>query len=232
MLKVLIILTISAILFAFMPISPVYACKCATSFQPDPLQILKSFGKVDAVFIGKVVDTKLEREKENFEAKIDIIKRYKYPGGLAQIEIATNDPNDTICGYPFEKGREYLVYAYETKSGNWRTDVCTRTGKLVDKSSDVDFLNKLKAFNDMAFNTYKLIGIPALLPIPHKSPPEVWGPAGDTDPLMHSEGLIRNPVWFEGWKVFTNLLIWTVVFIALLSLVIKFFVSRPKKKKK
>lgn len=228
--KFFLILLVPLFLF-FAKVPSVYACSCAGSLFSEPFSILKAFGDNDAVFTGKVVDTKLESEKDNYEITVDIFKPYKYSGGLTRIKIFTNDPNGTTCGYPARKDKEYLFYANETQQGDWSIYSCSRTGESVDKMEDISFLDKFKSFNDSAFKTYQLIGVPTLLPILHKNQPEFWGPVAGTDPLIHSEGLFRNPDWFEGWKVYVNLFIWVSVPVIIVFFIAKIVISKFKKTK-
>ena len=218
----------------FTKVPSVHACKCSR-----PSNILREFRNADAVFTGKVVDTKLEREKDSYEIVVDILKPYKYSGGLTQVKIFTNDPNGATCGYPARKDKEYLFYANETQQGDWSIYSCSRTGELADSIEDISFLDKWKSFNDSAFKIYRLVGLPALLPIRHTEPPEYWGPIYDAESspcflntpcqLQHSDGIIRNSSWFEGWKVFANLFIWTIVLATTLFFIGKFVISKIRK---
>lgn len=235
-------LILLAPLFLFFTNVPsAYACSCARS-SPGPLGILKAFGDNDAVFTGKVVDTKLESEKDNYEITVDILETYKYSGGLTQVKIFTNDPNGTTCGYPARKGKEYLFYANETQQGDWSIYSCSRTGESVDRMEDISFLDKWKSFNDSAFKIYKRFGLLTLLPILHQSQPEFFGPTGTESSVrfeedriyitpITEEGIIRNPLWFEGWKVFANLFIWTITLAMILFFIGKIFISKIKKTK-
>jgi hypothetical protein len=47
------------------------------------------------------------------------------------------------CGYRFEEGKTYLVYAY--CRGNCYTGICTRTGERNDAATDLAVLAKLPA---------------------------------------------------------------------------------------
>lgn len=225
----LILLGIFILFFAKVP--SVYACSCAGSLFPEPFSILKAFGDYDAVFTGKVVDTKLESEKDNYEITVDILETYKYSGGLAQVKIFTNDPNGTTCGYPARKGKEYLFYADETQQGDWSIYSCSRTGELVDSMEDISFLDKWKSFNDSAFKVYQLIGIPTLIPIRHKTPPELEyrGEVPGTFALIVD--VYRNAKWFEGWKVYANLFIWVLVLAVIVFFITRIVVSKFKKTK-
>lgn len=44
------------------------------------------------------------------------------------------------CGFPFELGKRYLVYAYKEDSGRFSTGICSATGLVEDKESDLAFL--------------------------------------------------------------------------------------------
>lgn len=44
------------------------------------------------------------------------------------------------CGYPFENGDNYLVYAYSEGDDRLGTNSCTRTRKLTDAQEDLDAL--------------------------------------------------------------------------------------------
>ena len=44
------------------------------------------------------------------------------------------------CGFPFEIGREYLVYAYKDDSGRLTTGICTGTGRLEESAVDLAYL--------------------------------------------------------------------------------------------
>lgn len=146
----------------FAKVPSAYACSCTISF-PGPLGILKALDNADAVFIGKVVNTKLEKEKDNYEIVVDILKSYKYSGGLTQIKIFTNDPNGTTCGYPARKDKEYLFYANETQRGSLSIYSCSRTGELANRMEDISFLDRWKAFNDSKLKIYLLISFSSIL---------------------------------------------------------------------
>lgn len=235
----LILLGFYFIFFAKVPAA--YACKCARSF-PGPLGILKAFGDNDAVFTGKVVDTKLESEKDNYEITVDILETYKYSGGLTRIKIFTNDPNGTTCGYPARKDKEYLFYANETQQGDWSIYSCSKTGELADRMEDISFLDKLKSFDDTAFKIYKRFGLLTLLPILHKEAPEVFGIVSLSSSVVYrdgtnyispiwGEGMKRNVLWFDGWKVYVNLFIWVSVLAIIVFLITRIVISKFKKTK-
>lgn len=47
------------------------------------------------------------------------------------------------CGFHFERGRRYLVYAYRSEEGEWGTGICTRTRAIEDAAEDLRYLKLL-----------------------------------------------------------------------------------------
>jgi len=43
------------------------------------------------------------------------------------------------CGFKFDVGSQYLVYAYPSRDG-WETNVCTRTGEITTAANDLAYL--------------------------------------------------------------------------------------------
>ena len=111
----------------------VIACSCAA--PPDPQQALQ---EARAVFRGRVTGIKdqefdtarygtLHKNIITFEA--DTV--WKGPQ-QSQVTVETG-PDSALCGYPFEVGHNYLVYAgnnYYTH-GALETGLCSRTRELV-----------------------------------------------------------------------------------------------------
>lgn len=48
------------------------------------------------------------------------------------------------CIGNFEEGKIYLIYAYRGKSGELRTDLCTRTRAIEEAAEDLEALGKPK----------------------------------------------------------------------------------------
>jgi hypothetical protein len=110
-----------------------YACSC---IQPEPP--VEAMTKSAAVFAGRVIDidapavmtNTLDQNKITFNASkawkgVDKNPVYVYSSG-----------SSASCGYEFEVGKEYLVYAYE-EDGNLATGLCTRTALLADAAEDL-----------------------------------------------------------------------------------------------
>lgn len=100
------------------------ACYCI-----PPERVADGLRDADAVFTGTVsglTDT---------EATLLVGARFKGEIGRA-VTLPTGDGPD--CGYPFEAGRSYLVYArVDGDAGRFRTSICERTAPLAEAQADM-----------------------------------------------------------------------------------------------
>ena len=106
--------------------APAHACKCIA--PPPPLAAL---GSADAVFGGQVIrrgDPLAGQKGVSSLSPVDYTFRVEdvWKGDIGDTVVVRTARASASCGYPFEMGRVYLVYATRDPSG-WRTDLCTRT---------------------------------------------------------------------------------------------------------
>ncbi|MCE9562993.1 MAG: hypothetical protein K8U57_13200 [Planctomycetes bacterium] len=90
--------------------------------------------------------TKLEEEGQNRTVTLKVEKWWK--GGDKEELIVSTSKNGASCGYGFEKGSKYLVYANAgEKDKPLRVSLCsrTRTEKEAEKSGDFKELGEGKA---------------------------------------------------------------------------------------
>lgn len=99
-----------------------------------------------AVFVGEVIEIIVPETPPGglprpAEVKFKVQKQWK---GVAGDEIKVFTATICcMCGYNFEVGVSYLVYAYGTE-GLW-TNTCTRTTPLGDAEKDLKVLGKAKS---------------------------------------------------------------------------------------
>jgi hypothetical protein len=115
------------------PASP--RCSCIPPVPPR-----EALGQADAVFAGRVVSVTERREggpafpgRPYLEVRIVPERRWKGAAGDT-VTVATSD-NSASCGYAFEQGRDYLVYAGGEDA--LRVFICSRTRPLADAAEDV-----------------------------------------------------------------------------------------------
>ncbi len=136
-------LYISLALAAFLLIAPErsFACSCIMLDEPLNKQIESAFTEANAVFSGEVVEVR-ESADDSYSVEVTFKTAKTWKGdALKTITISTGQ-NSAMCGFNFEVGKTYLVYAHG-EAGKLSTTICTRTAEF-KTSGDVKQLNKLK----------------------------------------------------------------------------------------
>ena len=62
--------------------------------------------------------------------------------GQKEIEIATGSGGGD-CGYEFQTGVEYVVYAYKNAEGRLETNSCSRTRPLSEANEDIEYFRAM-----------------------------------------------------------------------------------------
>src|SRR5438876_5661596 len=62
--------------------------------------------------------------------------------GQNEIEIATGMGGGD-CGYPFQPGEDYVVYAYKNAEGRLETGICSRTRPLAQAAEDLRYFEAM-----------------------------------------------------------------------------------------
>lgn len=145
---------------AFAPASTALACRCVRSAPADAL------ARAAAVFEGRVLEVTPvrdgapvelgepcvsgncdERSSEptpesvmtTVEVRFSITRQWK---GVTSEEIRVRTARDSAaCGFPFEVGEDYLVYASAEQGGALSTGLCDRTARVADASEDLTALD-------------------------------------------------------------------------------------------
>ena len=102
---------------------------------------------------GKNAGKSEEIEVEGYSFSFDIEEAFK---GIKSksVKIATSARGGS-CGYFFEVGKEYLVYAYGSSEDSLGTSICSRTRSASDAQDD---LALLRAMKEGAFET-RIFGV-------------------------------------------------------------------------
>lgn len=114
------------------PPRPAYACSCA--MPPDPATALQ---EASAVFVGTVTNTDVRNgpiisSADPVRVTFDVAQVWKGPTETPLVVITARD--SATCGFGFQRGVEYMVYAYTWQSANLETNICTRTAPTSSQS--------------------------------------------------------------------------------------------------
>lgn len=130
-------LLLSAALSAGAPCPPdALRCSCIPPVPPA-----EALGQSDAVFSGRVVSV-AERSEEDPghpggpHLEVRIVPSRRWKGADADTVTVRTADNSAACGYAFDPGGEYLVYA-TGEEGVLRVDLCSRTKPLAQAGEDL-----------------------------------------------------------------------------------------------
>ena len=122
----LLLFVVGSLLFINTPL--VNACSCIVpDSQLDLLEIS------DAVFLGRVLDIDRKFEGYGYSVKFEVEKYWK--GIFENNVIIGTGFGGGDCGYRFENGEDYLVYAYGDNTLS--TNSCSRTKLLASAQDDL-----------------------------------------------------------------------------------------------
>ncbi|WP_102029070.1 hypothetical protein [Salirhabdus sp. Marseille-P4669] len=151
-LLLLLIVTFVSVFF-YAPFMKSYACSCVPPGAP-----VEEMKESSAVFLGKVTEIAnkdrgsltFPPDIEQVAVQFEVEKSWK---GLNQKEVVVyTASNSASCGFEFEVGREYLVYASEGE-GNLQTSYCTRTAQLEMADEDIAELGEGKQITEKEAKT-------------------------------------------------------------------------------
>jgi len=125
------------------------ACSCI-----EKSSVCNAFGDAKAVFIGKVVEgSSVERMSDMLNTGTrDLTFTFKVSRGFIGVKSDQTVEVHTgfgfgDCGFPFRKGEEYIVYAYQSGDNQGlSTGVCTRTTHISRADEDISELETLFKF--------------------------------------------------------------------------------------
>jgi hypothetical protein len=121
-----------------------FACTCA---PPDPRQSVRgqvraALGESRAVFSGKVLEVAEDPEAMSVVVRLKVAKSWK-GSTHGEVRVVTGRGGGD-CGYRFEVGESYLVYAHGSGAGGLSTNICRRTARLSEAAKDLQALGKGK----------------------------------------------------------------------------------------
>lgn len=117
-----------------------FACSCM--MPPDSVTAM---GTSDVVFAGQVasiVDRSIGQMQSSMDPMLVTFQVNTVWKGDPKPSLSITTSRDSAsCGYKFEPGREYIVYA-NVFEGQLSTNICTRTALLADAQADVAALGE------------------------------------------------------------------------------------------
>lgn len=138
--KKTIYITLAIFAFTFAAAGTSLACSCTESIDPIEKQVTDSYENSAAIFSGKVTSIRRTADGYDVIVTLSVIESWKGTNGK-RIKVRTAK-DSSMCGYHFELGKEYLVYAHGT-ARDLGVGNCSRTTSLADMT-DIEYLANLK----------------------------------------------------------------------------------------
>lgn len=130
----------SAVIISSFP-SIVSACSCA-----ELPSVEEEFERSKAVFSGKVVEVKEKRSLKGYTTKSVLFEVANTWKGVKQSQITiTTGLGGGDCGFDFNEGEDYLVYANESTmygTESLVSIICDRTNELSSSQDDIAILGE------------------------------------------------------------------------------------------
>ncbi|SHN27614.1 hypothetical protein [Gracilibacillus kekensis] len=139
--KIMVLLFIGIIASLFVNPSITHACSCVM-----PPEVEEALEQADAVFTGEVADIKEKKAKDGYPYKSVTFQVTGIWKGIDANELSIDTGlGGGDCGFEFQKGKEYLVYANKSDfygTDNLHTTICSRTNTLQLSKEDLTILNE------------------------------------------------------------------------------------------
>ena len=128
--------------FSVLNAGNVSACSCIFLPETESLDsiVQRAYKDSSAVFVGEVVE--IVQKPDVFFVQVKFVVEQKWNDGIKKTVTITTGKGGGDCGYPFEIGKKYLVYASNSKN-TLQTNICTKTA-LAENNKDIAVLNKIK----------------------------------------------------------------------------------------
>ena len=130
------------------------ACTCMMMAEGSQQEIAKqALSDSAAVFSGEAVAVEERGLTSTATTTVTIRVSEVWKGPMRGTLEVTTPTDETACGYPFEEGREYLVYAgqgFKEETGRVgrrpsdlkRVDICSETKPLSEAGADLEALGE------------------------------------------------------------------------------------------
>ena len=133
-----ILLMVIALLFLD---SAIFGCTCLPSENAK-----EELERAAVVFTGKIIEVKRHPQARDLFAGVEaVIEADKAWKGVEKRTVSVfTSSESSACGYSFQKGEVYLVYASQNTEGRFITSICSRTRRMKEAGSDLKALGEGK----------------------------------------------------------------------------------------
>jgi len=201
-----------------------FACKCVA--PPPEIKSARELAKweavrANAIFEGTVATVELKSrlveasagdivpaslDASDPELLVTFLVRHSYRGEQQKTIVVHTGLGGGDCGFRFEIGKQYLVYAYRDESDQLSTGICSGTALLDDSRSNLAYLRGDPIIPRAPHTTAAKAGQLCVRIIPNNSTPDldekVWlFRVGDISPVFYDEAELNEKGLFCSGQV-------------------------------
>ncbi len=134
-----------------------FACDCDLPRAGKPIkqEVAEARNKSRAVFLGTVVA--IDKKPGDLYVAVRFTIEEFWKGALRKEVTVFTGQGGGDCGYKFEVGQRYLVYAYRYNDTDLGTNICQRTTGLIEAAEDLKVLGKGKLIGVRSHNYPKVV---------------------------------------------------------------------------
>lgn len=153
------IVFIAAVVLSISP--EIIACTCAFGGGPACQEAWRA--GIDAVFLGKVSAIETSSHPRTgapgamsmtfmggmLQVTIDVEESFR--GDAGKSATVFTPQSGASCGFHFEKGQSYIVFAHKTKEGELAVSMCSGTRPVANAQQDLAYLRSLRTLPPTGF---------------------------------------------------------------------------------
>lgn len=134
-----------AVVILFLVTSTGFACDCGLPRAGKPFKqvVTEARNKSKAVFSGTVVA--IDKKPGDLYVAVRFKIEESWKGAPSKEATVFTGQGGGDCGYKFEVGQQYLVYAYRYNETDLGTNICQRTASLIQAAEDLKVLGRGKS---------------------------------------------------------------------------------------
>jgi hypothetical protein len=139
--KLIILMRLALLTLLFLAgagLAPADACSCAASRAP-----CEEYWRVSAVFAGTVRETRPVPERPGMLAVQFAVDQRGRGVDSDSVVVESAPQNGGNCGYTFNVGQRYVVYAQRTPGGQLMTSMCSGTKQAAAAAVDLAYLKEV-----------------------------------------------------------------------------------------
>ena len=133
------------VLICLLPAQGAEACSCMAFPDETEKAVATAFAQADVIFLGDVTDLRDTFLGIQQQREVTFSVRDRWKGSTPDTTLVRTNIGEIACGYNFEKGSSYLVFAYwDQQQESLTTSFCELNRTEAEARDAIAALDRLK----------------------------------------------------------------------------------------